>query len=188
MLLRSSNNKFSLTSRTFRKILTVCGRPVFCNSVIRVLLPFSLNQFLDFMGLLLGHLSLMIQHWLSCSISFSTFVPNLGTVLFFLILCYPLFDHKGKQNLLSGKDFFFCFCITMTPGYLPHISWSVCYVKFHNILHLSFSICTSGFCLYLSHFLYIFPTGSLFQSNHVVFILFFGLTCCIQLTYDLNSF
>ena len=161
MLLRSSNNKFSLTSRTFRKILTVCGRPVFCNSVIRVLLPFSLNQFLDFMGLLLGHLSLMIQHWLSCSISFSTFVPNLGNVLFFLILCYPLFDHKGKQNLLSGKDFFFVFV-------------SQWHLVISHIFHDQF-VMWSSIISYIYHFLFAPPA---FACTYPIFSTYFPLVLC----------
>ena len=31
-------------------------------------------------------------------------MPNLGNALFFLILWYQLFHHKGKSNLSSGKD------------------------------------------------------------------------------------
>ena len=36
----------------------------------------------------------------------------------------------------------------MTSGLLPCISWSVCTVKSHSILYLSFSITTSGLCSY----------------------------------------
>ena len=80
-------------------------------------------------------------------ISFSTLVPNLGKVLFFLILWYPFFHRKGKQNLLSGKQFY-----PSVPQWhlvLPsNISWSVCTLKSPSILHLSFSITVSGSCLY----------------------------------------
>ena len=38
----------------------------------------------------------------------------------------------------------------MTFGLLPYTSWSVCTVKSHSILHLSFSITTFG--LFLKHF------------------------------------
>ena len=36
----------------------------------------------------------------------------------------------------------------MTPGLLPNISWSICTEKSHSMLHLSFSITTSGLCSY----------------------------------------
>ena len=49
----------------------------------------------------------------------------------------------------------------MTPGLLPYISWSVCTVKSHSILHLFFSITTFNLCSYhisftsVPHFLHI---------------------------------
>ena len=87
---------------------------------------------------------------------------------------------------------FLSFCTTMTSGLLPYISWPICTVQSHSILHLSFSITTSSFCLYhfsftYIHIFYIFPNGSAIQTNHVVFYTPSGLTCCICLTHDLHS-
>ena len=59
-------------------------------------------------------------------------------------------------------------------------------MKFHSILNSWFSITISSFCLYYFSFT-IFPNGSLFKSNLVVFYTPFELTCCICLTHDLHS-
>ena len=107
---------------------------------------FSLTNFLNLWVLFLGQLPLMVQPWVSCSISFSALMPNVGNVPFFLILWYWLFHHKCKQNLLFGKYFYPS--VSMTSGLLPHISWSICTEKFHSLFHLSFSITASGLCSY----------------------------------------
>ena len=124
--------------------------------------------------LFLGHLSLVVWPWILCSTSFSTFVPNLGNVLFSLILWYPLFHHKGKQNLLSGKDFY------------PSMPSPIVSYIYHFPLLTPACACTT-FPTLLSHIFYIFPNGFLFQTNHVVFYTHFGLTCYICIWFIFSS-
>ena len=120
---------------------------------------------------------------LSCSISFSTLVPNLGNVLLFLILWYPLFHHKGKQKifiLLYRND------IWSSPiFFMIRLCCNVPYI-YHLPLLPPACACTTFLSL-LSHIFYIFLDGSSFQTNHVVLYTPFGLTCCICLTHDLLS-
>ena len=186
MFLRSSNNKFPYSSRNFYwRIWARCRRTVFCNSVVWVSIPICFNQFLNFVGAV-SRAPITCSR-LSCSILFSSLLPNLGNVLFFWILWYRFFHHKSKQNLLSDKDFYPSVPQCYFYPSLPYISGSVCTVKLYSILHLLFSITTSNFCLYqffslLSRIFYIFPSESSFQTSHVIFYTPFGLTYCIPVS------
>ena len=120
--------------------------------------------------------------YLSCSISFSTLVPNLGNVLLFPILWYPLFHHKGKQKisiLLYHND------IWSPIFFMIRLCCDVPYI-YHLPLLPPACACTTFLSL-LSHIFYIFLDGSSFQTNHVVFYTPFGLTCFIRLTHGLLS-
>ena len=82
----------------------------------------------------------------------------------------------------------------MTSGLLPYISWSVCTVKSHSILHLSFSITTSSLCLYylsfssIPYFLHIFqwilvPN----QSCHLLYSFWANLLHSFNTWFTLSS-
>ena len=80
----------------------------------------------------------------------------------------------------------------MKYGLLPYIFHHPFEVKSQSIFYLSFPLlplacARTTFVSLLSHILYIFPNGTSFQTNHVVFYTPFGLTCCICLTHDLHS-
>ena len=189
--MKSSNNRFPQTSRTFWRIEAVFRRTVFCNSVIWVSVSVSFNQYLNFMGVfprtpITSGITLR-----SCPISFSTLVPNLCNVLFFLIFWYPLFHQKGNWNLLYGKKY------PHVPQWhlvLSHIFYDSC-VQWSSIVScichfpsLPPPCARTTFLSLLSHIFYIFPNRTLFQTNHVVFCTPFEQSCYIHLTHDLHSF
>ena len=119
-------------------------------------------------------------------------MPNLDNVLFFLILWHPLFHHKGKQNLLCGKDFH----RSVQQSHLvfshifhdPIVLWSpvLSYIyNFHNYLRLV--LVPLFFCFY-PIFSTSFPMDFRFKPIMLSFFYTpFGLTCCIHLTHDLHS-
>ena len=109
----------------------MCRRKVCCNSGISVLwvsISISFNQFLNSMGVvprapITSGITLTFMLHI-----FSTLVSSLGNVLFFLIVCCRPLHQKGKQNLLSGKDFY---------PFVPQ--W---HLVISNIFHDQFVLCS----------------------------------------------
>ena len=152
MFLRSSNNKFPYSSRNFYwRIWARCRRTVFCNSVVWVSIPICFNQFLNFVGAV-SRAPITCSR-LSCSMLFSSLLPNLGNVLFFWILWYRFFHHKSKQNLLSDKDFYpsvpQCYQVFSHIFQDPFVLWSsiVSYIYCFPLLPRT-SACTNFFHFY----------------------------------------
>ena len=75
----------------------------FCYLSFNTYLPISFNQFLNFRDVVPRA---PVTSCITLTSMFHIFLDYRAksSVLFFLILWYTLFCHKGKQNLLSGKS------------------------------------------------------------------------------------
>ena len=115
----------------------MCRRTVFYNSFIRVSIPISFNQFVSFMSVVpRAPIASGITLTFMFHIVVNSRAKSRQCFIFTNSLVLTLPSEGQGKSIMSQR--FLSFCTAMTSGLLTYNSWSVCTMKSHSILHLSF--------------------------------------------------
>ena len=136
----------------------------------------------------LKHQSQLAQSLLSCSTAFSILLQGRGTYSSFTLL-QIYFEVRQDSKVDNFENSLFLLLIIIRSGLLGGIKWSVCMLKSHRSLCVSFSKAGAGLCIY--HLFVLsnlnsrtFPSGSPCRPSRVSPYTPSVLICCIRLLCD----